>query len=164
MLLLYKNGTGVENMTITLHEIGIVINEINHTKDTHWGGYQSTIKIHAEYREGLKGLDEFSHINVIYYLDKASFHSERDLIRRPKGREDMPKVGIFSQRAKNRPNTLGITSVKLLKVQHDTIYVDGLDAINGTPVLDIKPYYPQYDCKLDAKVPEWVQRMMEDYF
>ena len=75
----------------------------------------------------------------------------------------MPKVGIFSQRAKDRPNRIGMTSVEIVSVSDRTLTVKGLDAVNGTPVLDIKPYYPVYD-KKEAVVPEWVNRLMEHYF
>ena len=75
----------------------------------------------------------------------------------------MPLVGIFSQRGKNRPNRIGLTSVEIIAVTDDTLVVKGLDAVDGTPALDIKPYYPVYDRK-DATVPEWVDRLMEHYF
>ena len=75
----------------------------------------------------------------------------------------MPLVGIFSQRGKNRPNRIGMTSVEIVAVTDDTLVVKGLDAVDGTPVLDIKPYYPVYD-RRDATVPEWVNRLMEHYF
>jgi tRNA-Thr(GGU) m(6)t(6)A37 methyltransferase TsaA len=76
----------------------------------------------------------------------------------------MPLVGIFAQRARHRPNPIGITSVRLLEVKANSLVVQGLDAIDGTPVLDIKPYFPQYDCVADAQHPEWVDRLMADYF
>ena len=75
----------------------------------------------------------------------------------------MPLVGIFSQRAKDRPNQIGMTSVEIVSVTDRELVVRGLDAIDGTPVLDIKPYYPIYDRK-NATVPEWVDRLMERYF
>ena len=76
----------------------------------------------------------------------------------------MPITGILSQRAKNRPNPIGVTAVEILKVGDDYLEVKGLDAINETPILDIKPYYPHYDKVNDAKVPEWVDRLMKGYF
>ena len=76
----------------------------------------------------------------------------------------MPLVGIFSQRAKDRPNPIGLTSVKIIDVDKDFLLVEGLDAINGTPVLDIKPYYPQYDRIDDPIIPEWVTCLLESYF
>ena len=75
----------------------------------------------------------------------------------------MPLVGIFSQRGKDRPNRIGMTSVRIISADEQTLVVQGLDAIDGTPVLDIKPYYPVYD-KKNATVPEWVDRLMEHYF
>lgn len=76
----------------------------------------------------------------------------------------MPAVGIFAQRAKDRPNPIGITAVRILAVTGNAVTVRGLDAIDGTPVLDLKPYYPAYDLVVDASVPEWVTRLMEGYF
>ena len=75
----------------------------------------------------------------------------------------MPLVGIFSQRGKDRPNRIGETTVKIVSVSDCTLTIKGLDAIDGTDILDIKPYYPAYDRK-DASVPEWVDRLMEHYF
>lgn len=76
----------------------------------------------------------------------------------------MLKVGIFSQRAKDRLNPVGVTAVKIIRVGDDYLDVRGLDAVDGTPVLDIKPYYPQYDKMEACIVPEWVDRLMENYF
>ena len=76
----------------------------------------------------------------------------------------MPLVGIFSQRAKDRPNSIGITAVKIIRVGTDYLEVQGLDAVDGTPVLDIKPYYPVYDRVDDSKTPEWVNELMKGYF
>ena len=100
---------------------------------------------------------------ILFYLSQAEFDKERHLQRKPRNRADMPLTGIFSQRAKNRPNRIGMTAVEIVSVSDGTLVVRGLDAIDGTPVLDIKPYYPQYD-RRDAAVPEWVNRLMKDYF
>ena len=72
-------------------------------------------------------------------------------------------VGIFAQRTKDRPNTIGMTAVEIVSVEERCITVKGLDALDGTPILDLKPYYPVYD-RRDATVPEWVERLMEHYF
>ena len=95
---------------------------------------------------------------------KAKFDINKHLQRRPQNRNDMPVVGIFSQRGKDRPNQIGMTSVEIVTVTNDTLIVKGLDAIDGTAILDIKPYYPIYDCREDAVVPEWVNILMEKYF
>lgn len=76
----------------------------------------------------------------------------------------MPEVGIFAQRARHRPNPIGVTAVKLLRREKNRLFVQGLDAINGTPVLDVKPYVPAFDAADSARVPEWIHRLMERYF
>lgn len=151
-------------MRIEFDSIGRVRNSVDMQKDDSWGSVISTIELDAPYQEGLTGLSDFSHVLVVYYLDQARFDADKHLIRRPRNREDMPPVGIFSQRAKNRPNPIGITAVELVAVEHDKLVVKGLDAIDGTPVLDIKPYFPHYDMRENAVTPEWVARLMEDYF
>ena len=75
----------------------------------------------------------------------------------------MPLVGMFAQRSKHRPNPIGITTVELISVHKEIITVKGLDAINDTPVIDIKPYFPIFD-QVDAKTPEWVNELMKGYF
>ena len=148
---------------IVLEPIGVVKNSVRNKKDISWGEDTSTIVLNEEYGMGLKGLEDFSHVIVLYHLDKANYDSQKHLQRRPQNREDMPLVGIFSQRGKDRPNHIGMTSVEIVSVSERELTVKGLDAIDGTPVLDIKPYYPVYD-KKEATVPEWVDRLMEQYF
>ena len=151
-------------MKIEFNSIGIVNNLVQNKKDASWRNDVSKIVIDEQYTQGLIGLSEFSHLIVVFYLDKANFNVEKHLIRRPQNREDMPMVGILSQRAKDRPNSIGITSVEIISVNQNIITVKGLDAIDNTPVLDIKPYYPMYDSRENAVVPEWVERLMEHYF
>lgn len=151
-------------MKIEFTAIGTVRNTIVNKKDTNWGNDVSQIVIDEKYEKGLIGLSDFSHIIVAYFLDKALFNMDEHLVRRPQNREDMPMIGILSQRAKDRPNPIGITSCELVAVNNNIVSVKGLDAIDGTPILDIKPYYPMYDCRNDAVVPEWVRRLMENYF
>ena len=150
-------------MQIVMEPIGYVQNEVKDKKDVAWGDDNSSIVLEKNFISGLKGLEDFSHVIILYYLDKAKYDKVKHLQRRPQNRDDMPLIGIFSQRGKDRPNQIGMTSVEVIDVSEDRIVVKGLDAINGTPVLDIKPYYPVYD-KKDASVPEWVDRLMEHYF
>ncbi|MBP1559734.1 MAG: tRNA (N6-threonylcarbamoyladenosine(37)-N6)-methyltransferase TrmO [Oscillospiraceae bacterium] len=148
---------------IIMKPIGCVKNTVREKKDVSWGDDVSTIILNEEYYTGLKGLEDFTHAIIIYHLDKAEYQKDKHLQRRAQNREDMPLVGIFSQRGKDRPNKIGMTSVQIVSVNDTSLTIKGLDAIDGTPVLDIKPYYPVYD-KKDAKVPEWVDRLMEHYF
>lgn len=148
---------------IIMKSIGCVKNTVQEKKDVSWGDDVSTIILNEEYYTGLKGLEDFTHAIIVYHLDKAEYQKDKHLQRRAQNREDMPLVGIFSQRGKDRPNKIGMTSVQIVSVNDTSLTIKGLDAIDGTPVLDIKPYYPVYD-KKDAKVPEWVDRLMEHYF
>lgn len=148
---------------ILMYPIGFVHNQVTEKKDTAWGGDISTIALKEAYQGGLSGLENFSHALVLTYLDKANYVPEKHLQRRPQGREDMPVVGIFSQRTKDRPNCIGVTAVEIVGVDGNTITIKGLDAMDGTPILDIKPYFPVFD-KRDAKTPGWVDILMKDYF
>lgn len=148
---------------ITLSPIGYVSNDIPEKKDDFWGNSISTITLKNEFRGGPTGLQEFSHAIILCYLDKARYIPEKHLIRRPRNRQDMPLLGIFSQRTKDHPNPIGLTTVEILSVSDTAITVKGLDAINGTPVLDIKPYFPAFD-RRDAQTPEWVDILMKNYF
>lgn len=144
--------------------IGTVHTTVKEKTDQGWGAVQSDIVIRPDLKDGLTGLAQFSHIIVVTYLHEAEFIPEKHLVRRIRGRDDMPRLGIFCQRAKDRPNPIGITAVRLLGVSGDTVTVAGLDAIDGTPVLDIKPYNPAFDRRDDAVVPEWMDEIMREYF
>jgi len=151
-------------MEILLEVIGRVESPVTETVDEDWGRVESEIIVDERYAAGLTGIDGFSHALVVFYMHKATFKPETHLVRRPQEREDMPMLGIFAQRAKHRPNPIGVTAVEVLGVKNNRLMVRGLDAIDGTPVLDVKPYFPIYDARGGAKVPSWVGRLMEDYF
>lgn len=144
--------------------IGTVVSPVMEGVDRGWGDVLSEIVVDPALADGLKGLESFSHIIVVFAMHKSTWTAGTDLVRRPQGREDMPYLGIFAQRAKHRPNPIGITRVRLLGVKGNVLSVQGLDAIDGTPVLDVKPYFPQYDAAPDARIPEWVDRLMSGYF
>lgn len=149
---------------IPMKIIGIVRSPITEGIDEGWGNVLSEICFDERFVPGLVGLMEFSHILVLFYIHKSTFEIKTHLQRRPQGRLDMPLTGIFAQRAKHRPNPIGVTAVKLLKVKGNTITVEGLDAIDGTPILDIKPYFPHFDCRKNAVTPSWVNELMKRYF
>lgn len=144
--------------------IGRVKSPVKEGVDHGWGEVISEIHIDKEFADGLNGIESFSHVVVVFDMHESSWTPKNDLVRRPQGRADMPLIGIFAQRAKHRPNPIGITSVRLLGLEGDLVRVQGLDAIDGTPVLDIKPYFPQYDKAIDSHTPEWVDRIMSGYF
>ena len=149
---------------INLRPIGTVSCPVTERTDENWGEIRSRIVLDPEFAGGLLGLDGFSHAIVVTYLHQARYEREKHLQRRPRNLASMPRIGIFAQRAKNRPTPIGVTAVEILSAGHDYLEVKGLDAIDGTPVLDIKPYYPHFD-RIDApRVPEWVDRLMAGYF
>jgi tRNA-Thr(GGU) m(6)t(6)A37 methyltransferase TsaA len=147
-----------------LRAIGTVRSSANAKVDENWGAVESWLVLEPELRAGLRGLEQFSHVLVVTLLHGARFEPARHLVRRPRGQADMPELGIFAQRAKDRPNPIGITVVSLLEVTAEGLRVRGLDAIDGTPILDLKPYFPQFDSAPGARVPEWVERLMRGYF
>ena len=149
-------------MQVSIEPIGYVANSIDSPMDEGWGKIESKIILKEELAPALLGLDEFSHLLVVFLMHKAEHPSI--LQRRPQNRQDMPEVGLFAQRSKHRPNPIGVTAVQLVKISGHEIVVQGLDAIDSTPVLDIKPYYPEYDRPARVQVPEWVDRLMVAYF
>ena len=144
--------------------IGFVRSRVTEPVDLDWGAVESRIVLEPEYRAGLRGLGDFSHVLVVAWLHGAAFDPARHLVRRPRGLAELPELGIFAQRAKDRPNPLGVTVVELVSVEADGLTVRGLDAIDGTPVLDLKPHFPVFDAPKGARVPEWVEILMRGYF
>ena len=105
----------------------------------------------------LDGLEGFSHIIVLYWMHLATREKKR-LKTHPMGRQDVPPQGLFATRSPNRPNPIGKATVRLLERRGNILKVQGLDAIDGTPVIDIKPYIPGYDSAAGATTPDWVVR------
>ncbi len=149
---------------MNLTRIGTVHAPVEAQTDEHWGDVVSEIHLDPPLAAGLLGIENFSHAIIIFLMHEATFTPETDLVRRPRGRDDLPEVGIFAQRAKHRPNPIGITAVRILGHERNILRVQGLDAINNTPVLDIKPYFPIFDRIENATTPPWVDEIMKDYF
>ena len=148
-----------------LHPIGTVRCAVNEMSQGNWANVDSQIDLRREYAAGLQGLEGFSHVLVLFFLDRAQgFDPGKQLLRRPRGMEDMHEVGVFAQRTKYRPNPIGVTAVRLLGIEGSVVRVRGLDALDGTPVLDIKPYMPPFDRVDEVKTPPWVGHVMEGYF
>jgi len=150
--------------SFAVRPIGRVNSPVSEPVDSDWGSVESRVVLEPAYRAGLQGLGDFSHVVVVALLHLAAFDPARHLVRRPRGLAEMPQLGIFAQRAKDRPNPLGITVVQLVSVEPDGITVRGLDAIDGTPILDLKPYFPDFDAATEAVVPAWVAELMRGYF
>ena len=150
---------------ITCNPIGTVKCAVNEMSQGGWSKVDSEIHLEPGLAGGLQGLEGFSHVIVVYFLDRAQgFDSAQQLMRKPRGREDMQAVGVFAQRTKYRPNPLGITAVQLTGIAGNVLKVRGLDALDSTPVLDIKPYMPPFDRMEDVRMPPWVGAFMDGYF
>jgi len=143
---------------MTLKAIGIVRNEVKERppfRRDWWVEIVSEVVIDSSLTEALDGLEEFSHIIVLYWMHRLA-SDEVPLKVCPKGRKELPPVGLFASRAPHRPNRIGKATVKLLRRQGNILRVKGLDALDGTPVIDIKPYIPGYDSVADTRVPQWI--------
>ncbi len=143
--------------------IGEVKSPITEAVDMNWGEVVSEIILKPEYSPGLLGLGDFSHAMILTFLHEAKYDPDVHLRRHPQERQDMPLLGIFAQRARHRPNRIGVTACEIVEVTENSVKVRALDAIDGTPVIDVKPYVPVYDTK-DATIPEWMEKMMKGYF
>ena len=150
---------------VTLRPIGRVVGGRTEPTDDEWGDVVATIVLDDRFGEdALAGLNDFSHIDVIFFFHLVGEDKIQQGARRPRGREDWPLVGVFAQRNKARPNRLGATTCRLLAVEGRTLHVRGLDAIDGTPVLDVKPYVTGYAPREDVREPEWVKELMRRYW
>jgi tRNA-Thr(GGU) m(6)t(6)A37 methyltransferase TsaA len=151
-----------------IQQIGVVDSAIDEAVDDIWGGSTCRIKLDQSRfsSDCLAGLEEFSHVEVLFVFDRVRDSEIHTGSRHPRGRTDWPKVGIFAQRAKNRPNRIGITVCRLLAVSPDdlSITVEGLDAINDTPVIDLKPFMQEFAVKDAVRQPVWASELMSKYW
>ena len=145
--------------------IGHVVGGRTETQDDGWGSERCVIELVPAYGpEALAGLRDFSHVEVVY-----SFHlvPDREIetgARHPRGRADWPLVGIFAQRGKGRPNRIGVSRCRLLGTEGTRLSVEGLDAVDGTPVLDIKPYMREFGPRGEVVQPPWASELMAPYY
>jgi tRNA (adenine37-N6)-methyltransferase len=144
--------------------IGTIRNTVREPTDEGWGSVVSEVVLDDDLAAGLDGIEAFSHVLILFWMHRAGEAEPVRMCRRPQGRADMPEVGIFAQRARHRPNPVGVTAVRLLRREGSRLIVQGLDAIDGTPVMDVKPYVPAYDTVASPRVPEWIVRLMAHYF
>jgi tRNA-Thr(GGU) m(6)t(6)A37 methyltransferase TsaA len=156
----------VNIMTAEVRPIGTVVGGRAEAVDDDWNSEEAVIRLDGSRfgAESLAGLDAFSHLEVVFQfhlVDPSAVHTSA---RRPRGNPDWPPVGIFAQRAKNRPNRLGVSRCRLLAVEGLDVRVQGLDAIDGTPVLDLKPYMAEFGPQGDVVQPDWATELMRDYY
>lgn len=153
---------------IIINPIGVVKSSRVDVEDDYWGNTNACIELLPELfdKESLKGLDQFSHVYILFYMHKVMKEKIVYGSVHPRNNSSLPETGVFAQRGKNRPNRIGLSCVRLRSVQPDnlTIIVDELDAIDGTPVLDIKPFIKQFSERGKVYQPSWVDNVMRNYW
>ena len=152
--------------TFQVRPIGTVRSERTDPIDDDWDTVGTSIELDGERftPDVVAGLDGFSHIDVVYLFHLVDEHDVHLGARHPRGRQDWPLVGILAQRAKARPNRLGVTTCRLLAVDGLSLHVEGLDAIDGTPVLDVKPNMREFWPRGEHRQPTWASELMAGYW
>lgn len=152
--------------TISMTPIGLVKSTRKQIIDDNWDAEKMHIELDADQftGEALAGLTDFSHVEILFYMNEVDPAKVEKTARHPRNNTDWPKIGIFSQRGKNRPNQIGLTICKILKVEDRNLHVEGLDAIDGTPVLDIKPWVGEFAPRGVVKQPHWITELMKGYW
>jgi tRNA (adenine37-N6)-methyltransferase len=152
-------------MNVLLNSIGMVKSLRSQKNDDFWGDEISCIHLNDDFSsESLVGLNEFSHVEILFLFHEVDeskiFHGSRH----PRNNTNWPSVGIFAQRGKNRPNRIGSTICQIHKIEETKIYLKELDAIDGTPILDIKPIMIEFLPRQEIKQPKWSHEIMKDYW
>ncbi|HYE44602.1 MAG TPA: SAM-dependent methyltransferase [Caulobacter sp.] len=152
-------------MTFTLIPVAHVRGGRAEAIDDDWGASRARLEL-ADHlpEEALASLGDFSHAEIVFVFDKVTDEEIVTGARHPRGRKDWPLVGIFAQRGKNRPNRLGVTVCSIVAVEGRSVIVEGLDAIDGTPVLDIKPVLSGFLPRGEVREPAWAREIMESYW
>jgi tRNA-Thr(GGU) m(6)t(6)A37 methyltransferase TsaA len=150
---------------IEMEPIATVHSPRGDLSDDNWGEVISTIELRGDLSAGaLDGLDEFSHAEIVFVFDRVTADKIVTEARHPRNNPEWPKVGIFAQRAKARPNRIGTTIVRVVKRTGRTLQVAGLDAVDGTPVLDIKPVMIEFLPREAVRQPAWSSELMANYW
>lgn len=152
--------------SVVLTPVGYVRNDRDAVVDDFWGDVVSQIELDTAVvpSHSLEGLERFSHAEVVFHFDRVAGKPLNLELRAPRGLAHLPRIGVFSQRVKDRPNWLGVSRCEVLERNGTTLTVRGLDAINGTPVLDIKPWMTDFAPRQLTEEPSWVSEIMSDYY
>ena len=148
-----------------LDPVARVVGGRDEVRDDDWGAERAVLLLDERFSpDALLGLSEFSHLEIVYLFDRVDPARVETGARHPRGNTAWPCVGIFAQRAKDRPNRIGVSRCRLLGVDGREVSVTGLDAVDGTPVLDIKPYMNEFAPQEPAHQPAWATELMAGYW
>jgi tRNA-Thr(GGU) m(6)t(6)A37 methyltransferase TsaA len=152
--------------SISMTPIGVVRSTRKELADDNWLREQTSIELDASQftADALAGLSDFSHVEIVFYMNQADPAMTERAARRPRDNSAWPSVGIFAQRGKDRPNHIGVTVCRIKEVSGTSLIVEGLDAVDGTPVLDIKPWVAEFAPRGAAHQPTWVSELMHGYW
>jgi tRNA (Thr-GGU) A37 N-methylase len=150
----------------SIEAVGSVRGGRDAAEDDDWGGSRARIELDGARftSDSLAGLAEFSHAEIVFLFDRVGPGAVEHGARHPRGRVDWPKVGIFAQRGKNRPSRIGVSVCRIVGVEGLAVEVEGLDAIDGTPVLDVKPVMTGFLPRGEVIEPQWAREIMERYW
>ena len=152
-------------MVYEIEPVARVVGGRDVVRDDDWAVERAVLLLDERFSpDALLGLSEFSHLEVVYLFDRVDPAGVETGARHPRGNPEWPRVGIFAQRAKDRPNRIGVSRCRLLGVEGRSIAVAGLDAVAGTPVLDIKPYMNEFAPQEPAHQPAWATELMAGYW
>jgi tRNA-Thr(GGU) m(6)t(6)A37 methyltransferase TsaA len=151
---------------IEVRPIGVVRNGRTDASDVLWGDVVSCIELDPQRFDAraFKGLDGFSHVEIVFFLDRIPMADVVYGSRHPRDNPDWPEVGIFAQRAAVRPNCIGVSRARIRAVHDLVVEVQGLDALDGTPILDIKPYLREFAPRETVRQPAWCAEVMKGYY
>jgi tRNA (adenine37-N6)-methyltransferase len=154
------------HMTFVLKPVARVSGGRTEPIDDNWGANRAILELDSEQFDetALVGLDAFSHAEIIFVFDRVADDEIVTGTRHPRERKDWPKIGIFAQRGRNRPNRIGVTVCRIISVSGLRLEIEGLDAIDGTPIIDIKPFMSGYRPRGDVREPRWAQEIMSSYW
>ena len=150
----------------TLEPIGHVVGGREVVEDDRWGAVEARIRLDHRHAtpEMVRGLDEFSHLEVVFVFDRVDADAVEWGSRHPRGNPEWPRVGILAQRAKDRPNRIGVSRCELAGVDGTDLLVRGLDAVDGTPVLDVKPWLAGFAPRGAVRQAAWAEELMRGYW
>jgi tRNA-Thr(GGU) m(6)t(6)A37 methyltransferase TsaA len=153
-------GPVIPRDPVSVRPIGVVRNGVVQPRAEGWATLKSDVILRDELTALLDGIEGYSHLIVVFAFDRVPEAEQRERVQ-PRGDPRVPEQGVLATRRQLRPSPLGVSVVRLLKRRRNILRVEGLDAIDGTPVLDVKPYFPNYDAIPDAGIPEWARALQQ---
>jgi tRNA (adenine37-N6)-methyltransferase len=152
--------------SIVVKPIGVVHSTRKEIEDDNWDAEKTSIELDATQfsEEALRGLSDFSHVEIIFYMDKLDPSKLENAARHPRNNPQWPLVGVFAQRTKYRPNQIGASICRIVNLNGRVLTLEGLDAIDGTPVLDIKPWVAEFAPRGTTFQPKWISELMREYW